>query len=152
MLNWMRSTDCVSSFLEWHTENPETPSWTWDDFDGKGPIHQTMNWDAIQHNSVCCDNCGIGGGNVDVYYWPVSSANSDCLTIVGTDLHSIDDGLWETDIRDHLDYKSQPNPYATTLNAPASLSPRLVPRLAIPAHASLSANHSIIAVLEGHTL
>lgn len=30
-----------------------------------------------------CGPCGVGGPNVDVYYWPQSNANTSCLNIIG---------------------------------------------------------------------
>lgn len=30
-----------------------------------------------------CGVCGVGGPNVDVYYWPQASANTSCLSIIG---------------------------------------------------------------------
>lgn len=30
-----------------------------------------------------CGVCGVGGPNVDVYYWPQPSANTSCLNIIG---------------------------------------------------------------------
>ena len=30
-----------------------------------------------------CGVCGVGGPNVDVYYWPQTSANTSCLSIIG---------------------------------------------------------------------
>ena len=30
-----------------------------------------------------CGVCGVGGPNVDVYYWPQPSANTSCLSIIG---------------------------------------------------------------------
>lgn len=160
MVSWMRTTDCISSFVEWHTEIPMT-SWTWNDWEGQ-VVSKTMDWDSMstQQNSVCCDYCGIGGGNVDVFYWPVSGANSECLTTVGTNLRAIDDGLWITDGRDHLLYKSQSDPYAVepgssnliTSSPPAALSPGLQPRLAIPANGSVVANGNKIAIIGNFTL
>ena len=31
-----------------------------------------------------CGTCGIGGPNVDVYYWPSPDANTSCLSIIGS--------------------------------------------------------------------
>ena len=30
-----------------------------------------------------CGSCNVGGPNVDVYYWPQTSANTSCLSIIG---------------------------------------------------------------------
>ena len=30
-----------------------------------------------------CGVCGVGGPNVDVYYWPQPNANTSCLSIIG---------------------------------------------------------------------
>ena len=30
-----------------------------------------------------CGTCNVGGPNVDVYYWPQTSANTSCLSIIG---------------------------------------------------------------------
>ena len=34
----------------------------------------------------CCGTCYIYGPNVDVYYWPDSSAETSCLSIIGSDV------------------------------------------------------------------
>ena len=33
-----------------------------------------------------CGPCGVGGPNVDVYYWPQSNANTSCLSVIGPTL------------------------------------------------------------------
>ena len=39
-----------------------------------------------EFNDNCCGACGIGGPNVDVYYWESPNANTDCLSIIGTEV------------------------------------------------------------------
>jgi len=34
----------------------------------------------------CCGDCGVGGPNVDVYYWESPNPNTDCLSIIGTEV------------------------------------------------------------------
>ena len=40
----------------------------------------------------CCGTCYIYGPNVDVYYWPDSSADTSCLSIIGSDVVPLDVG------------------------------------------------------------
>ena len=40
----------------------------------------------------CCGDCGIGGPNVDVYFWESPNANTDCLSIIGTEVKPPLDG------------------------------------------------------------
>ncbi len=40
----------------------------------------------------CCGTCYIYGPNVDVYYWPEPSADTSCLSIIGSDVIPLDAG------------------------------------------------------------
>ena len=44
-------------------------------------VKSTITPEASRPQS--CGVCGVGGPNVDVYYWPQSSANTSCLSIIG---------------------------------------------------------------------
>ena len=113
--SWMRNHDCVSSFDEWHTSNLNQPEWTYTDWVGYETT-LSMNWNQLATTAStigCCDACAIAGGNVDVYYWPVSGSNHDCTSSIGTSDIDPDLGLFTTDARGHKNFVSQPNPYAT---------------------------------------
>lgn len=87
ILSWMRDPDCRSSFFEWHTEHLDQPNWTYTNRVDNSDVSTTINWSAIATTSVpygCCDACELIAGDVDVFYWPVPGANTDCVTLVGT--------------------------------------------------------------------
>ena len=142
--SWMRDPDCRSSFLEWHTENPDQTIWTYTDRAENKDVLSTMDWNSVAStpsNAGCCDICELVGGNVDVYYWPVPGANTDCLASVGTTAASdIDQNLMIPDVRGVGGgwWKSQPNPYSLT-SFPSSSSPVLQYTLNARGHAILSA-------------
>ena len=128
IVSWMRDPDCRSSFLEWHTEHPDKPIWTYSDREENEDVVSTMNWNSVagtSGNVGCCDTCELVGGNVDVYYWPEQGANTDCLVSVGTTAASdIDQSLVIPDVRNVGGgwWNSQPNPYSLT-SSPALSNP-----------------------------
>ena len=117
IVRWMRDPDCHSSFFEWHTENPDQSIWTYTDREENQDVLQTLDWSSIAINTGtfgCCEACELVGGNVDVYFWPMPGANTDCLATVGTTAASdIDQKLLIGDARGVGGgwWKSQPNPY-----------------------------------------
>ena len=162
IVSGMRDPDCRSSFLEWHTEHPDKPIWTYTDRAENEDVVSTMDWSSVagtSGNAGCCDTCELVGGNVDVYFWPIQGANTDCLASVGTTAASdIDQNLMIPDARGVGGgwWKSQPNPYSLT-SSPALLKPALQYTLNARGHAILSApgNDSvtgIVATESGHTL
>ena len=162
--SWMREPDCRSSFLEWHTENPEQSSWSYTDWADNTNVSRTIDWSSIATTSGsfgCCDACELVGGNVDVYYWPVPGANTDCLASIGTTAASdIDLNLVITDARRVGGggwWNPQPNPYGTFTSPspssnsapPLSLNARGHALLSAPGNGSESMN---TAVQSGFTL
>ena len=117
IISWIRDADCHSSFFKWHTENPDQSIWTYIDREENKDVLQTLDWNSIAINTGtfgCCEACELVGGNVDVYYWPMPGANTDCLATVGTTAASdIDQRLLISDARGVGGgwWKSQPNPY-----------------------------------------
>ena len=114
LLDWLRSPECVQSFDEYHTQHEDEPPWTWSRriFDGWS-IH-TIDWNDVAtttSNVGCCGQCQILGGNVDVYYWPVSGANSDCVSIIGSSYNDYVTELLITDDRGYPYWKAQTNPW-----------------------------------------
>lgn len=163
IISWMREPDCRSSFLEWHTEHPDQSSWSYDDRVDNTDVPQTMDWSSVAINSGsfgCCDACELVGGNVDVYYWPVPGANTDCLASVGTTAASdIDQNLIITDARGVGGgwWNPQPNPYETLTSSSSSSNVTLLPSINARGHALLSAPDNgsesrIIAIHNGFTL
>ena len=162
MVSWMRDPDCRSSFLEWHTEHPDEPVWTYTDRVVNEDVVSTMDWNSVagtSGDSGCCDRCELVGGNVDVYYWPIQGANTDCLASVGTTAASdVDQNLMIPDDRGVGGgwWKSQPNPYSLT-SSPAFPNPVLQHTINARGHAILTApgNDSvagIVATKYGHSL
>ena len=143
ILSWLRDPDCRSSFFEWHTEHPDQPTWTYTDRIDNADVLQTVDWSSIATTSVpygCCDACEMIGGDVDVWYWPVAGANTDCLASVGTTAAStIDEHLIITDARGIGGgwWNPQPNPYVTS--APSSSNPALLQSIIARGHALISA-------------
>ena len=87
IISWIRDPDCHSSFFKWHTENPDQSIWTYTDREENKDVFQTLDWSSIAINTGtfgCCEACELVGGNVDVYYWPMPGANTNCLATVGT--------------------------------------------------------------------
>ena len=48
---------------------------------------------------------------MDVYYWPVPEANSDCVSQIGTSFNNPATELVVTDDRGYPYWKAQPNPW-----------------------------------------
>lgn len=152
IISWMRLPECRSSFLEWHTEHPDQSSWSYTDWAGNTNVPHAMDWSYLATSSAtagCCDACELAGGNVDVYYWPVAGANTDCLASIGTSIASdIDQNLLITDARGVGGgwWKSQPNPYVHTSSSSSSNS-NLPGPLNARGHTLLStANHGSVSV------
>ena len=146
IISWMRDPDCRSSFLEWHTKHLDQPIWTYTDRAENEDVISTMDWSSVARtsgNGGCCDACELVGGNVDVYYWPVPEANTDCLASVGTTAASdIDQNLLISDARGVGGgwWKSQPNPY--NLTSSSSSNAALQYTLNARGHAILSTSES----------
>lgn len=143
IVSWMRDPDCHSSFFEWHTENPDQSIWTYTDREENKDVLKTLHWSSIAAKTGtfgCCEACELVGGNVDVYFWPVSGANTDCLATVGTTAASdINQRLLISDARGVGGgwWKSQPNPYyLKSLNSVSNSAP--LPHLNARDHALLS--------------
>ncbi|KAG8530880.1 uncharacterized protein KY384_004237 [Bacidia gigantensis] len=60
--SWMREPSCQSARHEAHDLVSTIPTY---DISGG-----------------CCGSCGIGGPNVDVYYWESPNANTECLSVI----------------------------------------------------------------------
>ena len=169
--SWMRNHDCASSFDEWHTSHLNEPIWTYTDWQNNSQTTLSMSWDQLASTATtigCCDSCAIAGGNVDVYYWPVSGSNNDCTSIIGTSALNPDDGFFTTDIRGHRNFASQSNPYATINDSDdvTSMTTYNVERLryrtdGLFSNTSTSTNESAaitqtmsgsVAIISGHTL
>ena len=144
ILTWMRDPDCRSSFFEWHTEHPDQPTWTYTDRIDNADVLQTLDWSSIATTSVpygCCEACNLVGGDVDVWYWPVAGANTDCLASVGTTAAStIDQNLIITDARGIGGgwWNPQPNPYLTSALSSSS-NPALLQSIIARGHTLISA-------------
>ncbi|CAF9939064.1 hypothetical protein IMSHALPRED_001193 [Imshaugia aleurites] len=113
-LEWLRQPECVQSFDEYHTRNEDQPPWTWSGRIFDGWSTHTLDWSTIAtttSNVGCCGQCTIFGGNVDVYYWPVTGANSDCVSIVGSTYNDYVSELLTTDNRGYPYWKAQTNPW-----------------------------------------
>ena len=171
MQSWFRKPECLSSWGEWHSKHPKENTWTWTEFiDNKDAI-QTLGWDLLTQDAAaktwgCCGMCAIAAGNVDVFYWPVSGANSECLKTIGTSIRPVDEGFFTYDLRGHKEFKSKPDPWATDKPLPAGNNPshQMVRRFReiLPTHNNSTAtngsavsNHTIVGstqVVSGYTL
>ena len=162
IVSWLRNPDCRSSFLDWHTQHPDQPIWSYTDWEANKDVVQTIDWNSISTTSGtvgCCDACELVGGNVDVFFWPVPGANTECLASVGTSAASnIDQNFMISDARGVGGgwWNSQPNPYYLTSLPPLSNS---VPPINIKArgHALLSgvengSDSRTVAFQDGFTL
>ena len=162
IVSWMRNPDCRSSFLDWHTQHPDQQIWSYTDREENKDVVQTIDWNSISTTSGivgCCDACELVGGNVDVFFWPVPGANTECLASVGTTAASnIDQNLIISDARGVGGgwWSSQPNPYYLT-SLPSLSNP--VPSINLNArgHALVSAvengsDSRTVAVQDGFTL
>ncbi|KAL9066628.1 MAG: hypothetical protein Q9161_007458 [Pseudevernia consocians] len=113
-LDWLRKPECVQSFYEYHTHHTDQPPWTWSGriFDGWSTYTIDWNTVATTTSSVgCCEQCTILGGNVDVYYWPVSGAKEDCVLTIGSEFNNPVTELLITDDRGYPYWKAQTNPW-----------------------------------------
>ena len=163
IVSWMREPDCLSSFLEWHTEHLDQSIWTYTDRELNTDVIKTLDWSSVATttgNAGCCDACELVGGNVDVFFWPVPGANTDCVASVGTTAASdVDQNLLVSDERPGVGggwWKSQPNPYLITTSSPPT-NPILTPLVHARGHALLSApgnssESTLTTVRNGFTL
>ena len=46
-------------------------------------LHGMTTTTPVASRPQSCGHCAVGGPNVDVYYWPQSSVNTSCLSIIG---------------------------------------------------------------------
>ena len=74
MRSWMRSPACQTGREE------------------ANRLHPSVQTHDPPSSAGCCGNCAVGGPNVDVYFWESPDANTDCLSIVGTDVAPLLDG------------------------------------------------------------
>ena len=72
---WMRSAEC-QKFL---------------DEIGKGDPH------VWRGDTNCCGACNLQAGNVDIFYWPEPDADTSCLSIIGDEVHALDQGATTDD-------------------------------------------------------
>lgn len=73
-----------------------------------------IDWNTIAtttNNVGCCGQCTMFGGNVDVYYWPVSGVNDDCVSTIGSNFNNPVTELLVTDDRGYPYWKAQTNPW-----------------------------------------
>ena len=90
--SWMRSPQCIASQAVYHKTHP--PSNT-EIIQGEKRGYEERN-NSTQNRQygrgTCCGTCDIEAGNVDVYYWPISHANTSCLGIIGNSVNAPDYG------------------------------------------------------------
>ena len=86
--SWMRSPACQTAREEAHQLDPSIQTHRLDP--------NIEAYDSSVH-AGCCGICGVGGPNVDVYYWESPNANTDCLSIVGTNVAPLLDGAMTED-------------------------------------------------------
>lgn len=72
--SWMRTPACQTAREEVHR------------------LHPSIQAHDPPSHAGCCGSCGVGGPNVDVYYWESPNANTDCLSIIGTNVAPLLDG------------------------------------------------------------
>ena len=85
-------TNCTSSLL-----NPASASFSSAMKSYMREPQCSKDYESIQPISSrlwenCCGTCYIYGPNVDVYYWPDPSADTSCLSIIGSDVIPLDVG------------------------------------------------------------
>ena len=130
--SWMREPECLTSFAEWHSAHPgpNETHWTHIDWDwaNNAQVTQTIDWAQVTATSTigCCDSCMVFGGNVDVFYWPVSDAKTDCVSQIGTSYDNIDAGFFTYDERGNKYFRSRPNPYDTDTNTITQPPPPII--------------------------
>ena len=76
--SWMRSRQCITG-----TSLFETPL-------GDPPFPLKNSTNSTTNPGSCCGTCYLDAGDVDVYYWPHSDANTSCLTIIGDSVKPLD--------------------------------------------------------------
>lgn len=104
----------MQSFYEYHIQHADEPLWTWSGRAFNGWSTHTIDWNTVAtttSNVGCCKQCTILGGNVDVYYWPVPGANTDCVSTIGSSFNDPASELLITDNRGYPYWKAQPNPW-----------------------------------------
>ena len=85
-------TNCTSSLL-----NPASASFSSAAKTYMREPQCSKDYESIQPVSSrvwenCCGTCYIYGPNVDVYYWPDPSADTSCLSIIGSDVVPLNGG------------------------------------------------------------
>ena len=134
LLGWLRRPECLQSFYEYHNQHLDQLPWTWSRRAFNGWSINTIDWRTIASTTAsvgCCNQCSIYGGNVDVYYWPVLGANSDCLSTIGTNFKDPATELMITDNRGYPYWKPQKNPWAQNGSQNAD-STNIPPEQALP--------------------
>ena len=90
--SWMRSPQCIASQAVYHKGHPPTDM---EIFQGEKRGYGERD-NSTQNRKygggTCCGICNIEAGNVDIYYWPVSHANTSCLSIIGNKVNAPDYG------------------------------------------------------------
>ena len=90
--SWMRSPPCIASQDVYQKARPTA--------DTEGMQGEKRHYERRDNSTqnrkygggTCCGTCIIKAGNVDVYYWPVSHANTSCLSIIGKKINPPDYG------------------------------------------------------------
>lgn len=115
LLGWMRDSQCIADFNEWHDQHPDAPPWVYSTRQYNGWDYSTIDFSSQATTTAsigCCGRCTVAGGNVDVYYWPAPTAKTDCLATVGSVIQDPMSGNRITDSRGYPYWKPQTNPYA----------------------------------------
>ena len=148
--SYFRNPACVADFKEWHTSHPAESIWTWTEWQNNAETTITMPWDKDGLNERmpetvgCCDDCVLSAGNVDVYYWPVKGANTDCVSLIGSSYRPVDEGFFTYDARGHKEFLPKPNPWSTDKALLTSRTP--LPNMVRRFHAIISPSNSSMAL------
>ena len=113
IMSYLRDPQCNKDFVDWHEQHPGPWHWSERAFNGWSPGTVDFEDIAVHTKEVgCCGQCEIyGGGMVDVHYWPVKGANTECMNTIGTHELDWEKGLWVTDSRGYPYYNPQSNPW-----------------------------------------
>ena len=113
IMSYLRDPQCNKDFVDWHEGHPGPWHWSERAFNGWSPGTVDFEDIAIHTKEVgCCGQCEIyGGGMVDVHYWPVKGANTECMNTIGHHELDWEKGLWVTDSRGYPYYNAQSNPW-----------------------------------------
>ena len=66
--DWMRTSECNSMGAKYASSHEDNSS---------------------EYGPVCCEECGLGAANVNVYYWPEPDVDTSCLSIIGNSVNPI---------------------------------------------------------------